>query len=154
MLSLAYANEFEDSYFWTIVNTQEEYEKKLKKHYHNSSHNQLMYYKYCPEESSHWDMGEYAFELLNEQFINIAESQEYDSEEDEVFWEISAFDDFYDELEEICLHSIEDIIAERFIVGLNLKNLLLQFYVREYYSKEKNIEMFQRLNAKKKTAIN
>lgn len=151
MLSLAYAYEFEDSYFWTIVSTEKEYEKNLKEYSEEESHSQLMYYKYCPEESCHWDVGKSAFDILNKDYISMVDKQEYD--DGDSFWSTDEFEDFYKELEETCLRSIEELKSEAILEKLQLKNILFQYYVREYYSEEKDIEMFKRLNNNDKTAI-
>ncbi|WP_291579463.1 DUF4303 domain-containing protein [Clostridium sp. UBA6640] len=151
MFSLAYANQFEDSYFWTIVNTEEEYEKNLKKYSEKESRSRLMYYKYCSEESCHWDVGKSAFDILNEDYISMVERQEYDNEDS--FWSTDEFEDFYEELEETCLRSIEEVKSEGILEKLQLKNILFQYYVREYYFEDKVIEMFKRLNNNDKTAI-
>lgn len=153
MISLAYAYGFEDSYFWIIVSTEEEYEKNLKKTEEKLSHSDEMYYRYCCEESCHWNMGESAFEMLNKDFNEIVESQEYDDSIEESFWDSPEFDDFYDELEETCLRSIEEIKSEGILEKLNLENILFQYYVREYYSEDKEIEMFKRLNNDNKQAV-
>ena len=152
MLSLAYAYEYEDSYFWTIVSTEKEYEKNFKEYSEEEPHSQLMYYKYCPEESCHWDVGKSAFDIINKDFISMVDKQECDGEDS--FWSTDEFDDFYKELEETCLRSIEEVKSEAILEKLQLKNILFQYYVREYYSEEKDIEMFKRLNNNDKTAIN
>lgn len=152
MLSLAYAYQFEDSYFWTIVSTEKEYEKNLKEYSEEEPYSQLMYYKYCPEESCHWDVGKSAFDILNEEYISMVNKQEYDGDDDS-FCSTDEFNYFYKELEETCLRSIEEIKSEAILEKLQLKNILFQYYVREYYSEEKDIEMFKRLNNNDKTAI-
>lgn len=152
MLSLAYAYEFENSYFWAIVNTEEEYEKNLKKYLEKEPHSQLMYYKYCPEESCHWDVGKSAFDILNDDYISMVKKQEYDGDYDS-FCSTDEFDDFYEELEETCLRSIEELKTEGILEKLQLKNMLFQYYVREYYDEDKEIEMFERLNNNDETAI-
>ncbi|AQR95947.1 MULTISPECIES: DUF4303 domain-containing protein [Clostridium] len=151
MFSLAYAYEFEDSYFWTIVSTEKEYDENLKKYSEKKAHSQLMYYKYCPEESCHWDVGKNAFDILNEYYISMVEKQEYDDEDS--FWSSDEFEDFYEKIEETCLRAIEEVKLEGILEELQFENILFQYYVREYYTNDKDIEMFKRLNRNDKIAI-
>lgn len=145
MFTLAYLYEYDNSYFWNVISTEEQYEKLAKE----AKENILMYYRYSPEESPYWDTGKEAFYDMNEEFVNMVENQEYDKEnydEDETFWDTFEFDDFYSELEKVCLHAMKEIRDEGFLETINLENITFQFYVRDHYSTEKEIEMFKYLN--------
>lgn len=144
MLFLSYLYQFDNSYFWSVVNTEKSYKELIK-----DKDKYLMYYRYSPEESPNWEAGSEAFEIMNKEFVNIVKKQDYDKDrcdEDETFWDSFEFDDFYDELEEACLQSLNEIREEGFLKKLNLENIMFQFYVRDQYSMEKDIEMFKRIN--------
>lgn len=145
MFTLAYLYEYDNSYFWNVISTEEQYDKLAKE----AKENILMYYRYSPEESPYWDTGKEAFYDMNEEFVNMVENQEYDKEnydEDETFWDTFEFDDFYSELEEVCLNAMKEIRDEGFLETINLENIIFRFYVRDHYSTEKEIEMFKYLN--------
>lgn len=144
MFFLSYLYQYDNSYFWSVVNTEKSYKELIK-----DKEEHLMYYRYSPEESPNWEAGFEAFEIMNKEFVKIVEKQDYDKDrcdEDETFWDSFEFDDFYDELEEACLQSLNEIREEGFLKKLNLENIMFQFYVRDHYSMEKNIEMFKCIN--------
>lgn len=94
MFTMAYLYEYSGSYFWNVINTEDKYEEVLKK---VNKPGNLMYYRYSPEESPNWDVGQDAFNIMNEEFVNMVENQEYDEEmcdEDETFWDSFEFDIF------------------------------------------------------------
>lgn len=47
----------------------------------------------------------------------------------------------------------DEVKSEGILEKLKLKNILFQYYVREHYSADKDIEMFKRLNNNDETAI-
>ncbi|WP_293983259.1 DUF4303 domain-containing protein [uncultured Clostridium sp.] len=151
MFTLAYLYQYDNSYFWSVISTEDKYKELIK-----DKESNLMYYRYSPEESPNWEAGCIAFDEMNNAFVEMVEKQEFDEErcdEDDKFWDSFEFDNFYNELEEVCLQSLNEIREEGFLEKIKLENIIFQFYVREHYPMEKDIEMFRNINKGKDKAI-
>ena len=123
--TLAFLYEGENSYFWTVLHTEEEYQayKEQRKGYDDQ-------YRYIVEEHGEWDIAEDAFDVMNEGVCKL----NIDAE------------NFFEQIEEMSLQCLEDICEEKLLESLGLKNMLINFYVREHYTAEQNLAMAKRLN--------
>lgn len=124
-LTLAFLNEGENSYFWTVLHTEEGYEDY--KEQHKAADDQ---YRYFVEEHGEWDIAQDAFDLMN------AELSKFNTEAD----------DFFEQIEEMSLQCLEAIQEEELLGSLGLSNMLINFYVREHYEAEQMLAIAKRLN--------